>query len=112
MKEAKAQIKYCLMSLSMDPTHNGYEQLLECILMRLSQNMSISEMYRKIAKRYGVKEKTVMRNVSYALGKVENLNEKLSKMMGFRVPSEGLHIGRIVSYLAEYVSRMVSGVSA
>lgn len=104
MKDTKNYLKQFLKQLSIDPTHKGYKQLYDCVLTRINNEAAITDIYSAVADKYGVKSKSVMRNISYTLGKVDKLSERLSDMLGIKVDENALHNGSVVVYLAEIVA--------
>lgn len=104
MKDIQNYLKQYLMRLSLDPTHKGYEQLYDCVLTRISNEATITDIYSAVAVKYGIQSKSVMRNISYALNKVDKLSERLSEIMGIKIDNNSLHNGNIIFYLADIVS--------
>lgn len=104
MKDIKSHLKQFLLQLSLDPTHKGYKQLYDCILARITNETAITDIYSAVADKYGIKSKSVMRNISYTLSKVDKLSERLSEMLGIKVDDNALHNGSIIFYLAEIVA--------
>ena len=105
MKDRQIYLNHCLMCIGIDPTHKGYYQLLDCILIQAERHYrNIHYVYSDVAIKYGIKFKSVMRNISYALSKVEDLARKLSALLGFTVDDSILHNGSIINYLANLVS--------
>lgn len=104
MEYLQMKLRRCLMLLNIDPTHNGYDQLLDCVLVQKAKRTEMNVTYSVVSKKYNIKPKSVMRNISYALGKVNNLADRLSALLGFPVDSNALHNGSIIAYLVEYIS--------
>lgn len=104
MKDTQSYLKQYLTRLSLDPTHKGYAQLCDCVLAKLKNETTITDIYSAVAVKYGVQSKSVMRNISYALNKVERLSERLSEILGTKIDENSLHNGNIIFYLADIVS--------
>lgn len=104
MKDMQSYLKQYMMRLNLDPTHKGYEQLCDCVLARITYGTTITDIYSAVAVKYGIQSKSVMRNISYALNKVEKLSEKLSDILGIKIDENSLHNGNIIYYLADIVS--------
>lgn len=98
-------IKSYVIRLNIDPTHEGYRQMIDCIYVRITEKLhTIGKIYAAVAIRYGVKPKSVMRNITYALGRVTDPAERLSEILGFTVDNNSLHPGRIIFYLADLIA--------
>lgn len=105
MEDLRRTIKRYLIRLTIDPTHVGFRQLLECVYVKVTLKLNImNKIYAVVAKDYGIKPKSVMRDVDYALRQVPDLAERLSEIMGFYIDKSSLHNGRVVFYLADIVS--------
>lgn len=104
MKDTQNYLKQYLTRLSLDPTHKGYEQLCDCVLAKIQNEATITDIYSVVAVKYGIQSKSVMRNISYALNKVEKLSERLSEILGAKIDENSLHNGNIIFYLADIVS--------
>lgn len=60
--------------------------------------------YAVAAIKYGVKPKSVMRNITYALDHVTDLASRLSEILGFTVDDNSLHNGRVIFYIADLIT--------
>lgn len=105
VQQLKNAIKSNLIRLSVDPTHLGFKQLVECISVRIRYEMNtLCKIYAEVSKDYGVQPKTVMRNVTYALRHAYDLPQRLSEVLGFPIDVNTLHAGKVIFYMADYVT--------
>lgn len=103
MRDLNKTVRNCLTRLNIDPTHIGYDQLTDCVIVRITQKLSaVCKIYEEVGKIYDVKSKSIMRNITYALSQVTDLADRLSKLMGMPVTS--LHNGKVIFYIADLVS--------
>ncbi len=105
MKDLQTRTKRSLCFLGLDPTHRGYSQLFDCIIFQAEHHYSkISAVYFAVSLNYGIQQNSVTRNISYTLKKVDNLSQKLSLLLGFKISDPTLHNSSIINYLADFVS--------
>lgn len=65
MKDLQIRTKRSLSFLGIDPTHNGYNQLVDCVLVQAEHRYPyIGFVYSFVALKYGIQYKSVMRNIS------------------------------------------------
>ena len=58
------------------------------------------EIYRIIAERRGLKPKSVLRQISYALNASTDITERISEITGLAFDEQDVHAARIIAYLA------------
>ncbi len=105
MKFSRNNLKRCLLRLNLDPTHIGYSQLIDCVSIQADRHFSnIGIVYSLVATKYGILPNSVVRNISYACNKIDDLDRRLSELLGFNISSNSLHNSRIISYLADFLS--------
>ena len=105
MPNLQCIIKSYLIRLNVDPTHIGYRQMIDCIEIRITEQLpTMGAIYAVAAIKYGVKPKSVMRNITYALDHVTDLASSLSEILGFTVDDNSLHNGRVIFYIADLIT--------
>ena len=57
------------------------------------------DIYRTIGEIRGIKPKSVMREISYAVSQAFNLSQNLSAMVGTTIPEQDIHNGLVIAYL-------------
>lgn len=79
----------------------GSDCLAEAItLYAENRNQGFCEIYRIIAERRGLKPKSVLRQISYALNASTGITERISEITGLTFDEQDVHAARIIAYLA------------
>ena len=79
----------------------GSESLVDAILLfAADRRLGFCEIYRTIAERHGLRPKSVLREINYALPASEDLNIRLSDLTGIRFNDTDVHASRVIAYLA------------
>lgn len=84
----------------------GSEYLVDAIILYgLRSERGSCNIYNKIGKARGVKTKTVMREIAYALRQSFGLPERLSQLVGVAIPTSEIHNALVVGYLGRLLLR-------
>lgn len=59
------------------------------------------EIYRVIGSIRGLKPKSVMREITYAISQSFGISERLSSMVGIHIPESDIHSGLVIAYLGK-----------
>ena len=59
------------------------------------------EIYRVVGALRGLKEKSVMREISYAISQAVDLPARLSALVGAHIPESHIHSGLVIAYLGK-----------
>lgn len=82
----------------------GFERLVDAILLYgENSGTSFNSLYLLMSKSCGVKPKTIMREISYALSQAFNLHDRLSQLLGIDILPQDLHSGLVIAYLSRLV---------
>ncbi len=103
MSDPVTFIKRALLRLSIDPSHIGFSQLLDSVFIRVSSHSDLDDIFSSVARTYNVNPRSVKRNISYALSRVDDLHIRFSNLLGFSFSPDSLHLSNIIIYLAEFV---------
>lgn len=80
----------------------GFNSLVDAVILYGTEyKTSFCEIYAEIGMLRGLKPKTVMREISYALAQSYNLPERLSAMIGVPLSQSDIHCGLVIAYLAK-----------
>lgn len=78
----------------------GSSCLTDAIILYGSEtSTSFCEIYRIVGEVRGIKPKSVMREISYAINQAFNLPTKLSALIGTDIPKTDIHNGLVIAYL-------------
>ena len=103
MKKNKRRPQTVTMSIvlkcGIQPSLKGCEYLAEAIEMYTAGDYSFTEIYRTIGERNGIKAKSVMRNIAYAISQGFDVCKKLSAIVGVEIPDAQIHTSLVISYL-------------
>ena len=86
----------------------GYDALVDCV--NLSSEMpsyGICNIYAAVGAARKIKPRSVLRNISYAICKANNIAESLSNIVGARVLPQEVHAGLVISYLGKIVKNPI-----
>lgn len=89
-----------VMKCGVQPSLIGYTFLAEASVLYAFEKTSVSNIYRKIAEKYGIQPRSVMRNMSYALSQGFDVHKKLSRIMGVEIPNNQIHNSLVIAYIA------------
>lgn len=79
----------------------GSDCLAEAVMLYAeNRNKGFCEIYRIIAERRGLKPKSVLRQISYALNASTDITERISEITGLAFDEQDVHAARIIAYLA------------
>lgn len=106
MKDKKARTKAInlILKCGVPPCLVGYEYLTKATEIYAKGNYSITDVYRIIAEQSDIKPKSVMRNISYAISQSFDFCNRLSDIMGIKIPSSEIHNALVISYLATKIN--------
>ena len=78
----------------------GYHYLADAIILYgTGLCKRFSDIYRIIAADRGIKPKSVMREISYAINAAHGIHERISSMLGIEIPKTVVHNGLVIAYL-------------
>lgn len=78
----------------------GYRRLVDAVILYGTDSLYEScKIYRAIGLIRGIKEKTVMREISYAVNHAYDLHERLSELVGVQLTKNDIHNSLVIAYL-------------
>ncbi len=78
----------------------GSRCLIDAVILHGTEMCTgFCEIYRAIADIRGLKPKSVMREISYAIAQAFDLPDRLSTMVGTDIPPSDIHSGLVIAYL-------------
>lgn len=81
--------------------HKGCQALIDAVILCGTEHCrGVYPAYNMIAEARGLKTKTVMREIYYALSQAFNLSDNLYKLIGVKVPEKEITAGLLISYLS------------
>ena len=84
---------------------NGCAYLTEAATVYAAcPDAKLTDIYGAVGSRHGVKPKTVMREINYAVAQAFDVAEKLSALIGVRIPPAQVHGGLIIAYIGKLYS--------
>lgn len=80
----------------------GFKCLVDAVILYGTEyKTAFCELYREIGAIRGLKQKTVMREIAYALSQAFILPERLSAMIGVPISPADVHNGLVIAYIAK-----------
>lgn len=79
---------------------SGFSSLVEAVVLYAYQPVAFCKLYARLAESRGVKPKSVMREIAYALDQAFDLAERLSEILGIKIARIDIHSGLVIAYLA------------
>lgn len=84
----------------------GSEYLVDgALLFGLNGMRGCYKIYDAIAEMRGVRAKTVMQEMSYAINKAYDITQGLSELVGVKIPKGEIHNGLVMGYLGRELNR-------
>ncbi len=91
-----------LLHCGVNPCKNGYTYLTEAAALYSKDcTVPIKRVYETVASFHGVKPRTVMRGITYAIEGTRELHKKLSQMLNMNIKIEDLRSGMVVAFFAK-----------
>ncbi len=79
----------------------GFDCLVDAIVFSvLNPRVGFCNIYKRIGDDIGVKQKTVMREISYAIAQAFDIRSTLSAIVGVKIPQNDVHSSLVIAYLA------------
>ena len=104
-KKAETTVLRC----GIAPSKNGYTYLTEAAALYSTDcTVPIKRIYETVASFHGVKPRTVMRGITYAIGGTRELHKRLSKMLSATVTIDELRSGLVIAYLAKILNPKIN----
>lgn len=104
MKNEKTKQNAAAMNLvlkcGVPPTLKGSRYLAEAVEMYAGGEYSFTDIYKRIAANNGVRPKSIMRDIAYALSQGFDFSQRLSQVLEIPIPETQMHSGLAISYLA------------
>ena len=80
----------------------GSRSLVDAIILYGTElSTGFCEIYRIIGEVHGLKPKSVMREIAYAISQAFGIAERLSKLVGIVLSDNDIHSGLVIAYLGK-----------
>lgn len=80
----------------------GCKHLIDAVILYGTELLDgFCEIYRTIGALRGIKPKSVMREISYAIIQAFDISSRLSKLIGTNIPESDIHSGLVIAYLGK-----------
>ena len=87
----------------------GFDCLVDAIVFSvLNPRVGFCNIYKRIGDDIGVKQKTVMREISYAIAQAFDIRSALSAIVGVKIPQNDVHSSLVIAYLANELRTKLS----
>ena len=98
-----------VLRLGINPSKNGYTYLIEAsALYSKDCAVPMKRIYETVASFHGVKPRTVMRGITYAIEEARELHKRLSQMISAPVTINDLRSGLVIAYLAKILNPKIN----
>ena len=103
-RRAEELVLHC----GVDPSKNGFAYLAEAAALYSTDcSVPMRRVYETVASFHGVKPRTVMRGITYAIEGTRELHKKLARLLHMDIKIADLRSGLVVAFFAKALNQSI-----